>query len=76
MNIVHESGADGADTKPEGGSRDEPARANPFAGHVGRNFEDDVGDVEDGENLVVIVTFQVETFLEARELRVTCHQSL
>ena len=74
MDVVHKSGADGADTETEGDGRDVPPRADPFAGHVGRNFEDDVGDIEDGENLIVVVAFQAKILLETSQLGVTCNR--
>lgn len=48
MDIVDKSRSDRADSKAQRGQWDEPARAHPFAEHVGGDFEDDVGDIEDG----------------------------
>ena len=76
MDVVHKPSADGADTETEGDRRDVPPRADPFAGHVGRYLEDDVGDVEDGQDRVVVVAFQTEIPLESREPRITCKQKL
>jgi len=72
VDIVHKSCADGAEAETKRDGRDEPARADPFAGHVGRDFEDDVGDVEDRENPVVVIAFEVKILFETGELRVTC----
>jgi hypothetical protein len=57
VDIVHERCADRADTETQGDERDKPPRSDPFASHVCRDFEDDVGDIEDGENPVVVVAF-------------------
>lgn len=72
VDVGDESGADGADAEPERDGGDEPAGADPLAGHVGGDLEDDVGDVEDGEDLVVVVARHVKVLLEPGELGVAC----
>ena len=62
MDVVDESRADGTYPESERDGGDEPAGTDVFAGHVGGDLEDDVGDVEDGEEFVVIVTFEPEVF--------------
>jgi hypothetical protein len=57
LDVVHERGADRADTETQGDERDKPPRPDPFASHGCRDFEDDVGDIEGGENYIVVVAF-------------------
>ena len=76
MDVVDEGGADGADSEAEWDAGNEPARANPFTGHVGWDLEDNVGDVEDGENPVVVISFQVEILLETSEFGIACNKTL
>jgi hypothetical protein len=64
MDVVDESRADRADTKPKRDDWDEPSWAYPFAGNVRRDLEDDVGDVEDGENGIIVVSGQMKIFFE------------
>jgi hypothetical protein len=58
--VVNKSGSDRADSKPERGDRNEPARTEEFAGCGGRDLEDDVGNVEGCEDNVVVVAFQMK----------------
>lgn len=51
----------GCNTKAERSGWNKPTRTDPFAGHVRRDLENNVRDVEDGDELVVIV---------ARELKI------
>ena len=62
---------DGEDTESECDPRDEPSWTDPFTSHVGRNLEDDVRDVEDGQDFVVVVSLQMQVFLESGELCIT-----
>lgn len=71
MDIVHKSSADGTHAEPDGDGWEIPPRAHPLAGHVRRDLEDDVGDEEGREDLVVVVTFHVEVLLKTGEPRVT-----
>ena len=74
MDIVHESRADGTDPKPESDGRDEPPWADDFADHVGRDLEQNVRDIEHGEDPVVIVAAQLQIFLEPSDFRVSCRR--
>ena len=46
VDVCHESSTDGYNAEAERDGGNEPARTNYLAGHVGRDFEDDVGDVK------------------------------
>lgn len=61
---MDKGGSDRCYSKTERSGRDEPAGPDPFTAHIGRNFEDDITDVEDGQELIVVVTFHVEVFFE------------
>jgi len=71
MDVMNKGRADGADTETERDGWYEPARAEVFTSHVGRYLEDDVRDVEDGENDIVIITPQAQVFLESSEFGIT-----
>jgi hypothetical protein len=71
VDIIHERSADRADAKTEGKGGDIPPRTDPLASHVGGNFEENIGDIEDGEDFIVIVTFEAEIFFESGDLRIT-----
>lgn len=60
-----EGGGDGDDAEGEGGGGEEPAGADPLAEDGGGDLEEDVGDVEGGEDDVVVVAFEVEVLVEA-----------
>jgi hypothetical protein len=70
MDVVNEGGSERADTESERDGRYEPARADPFAGHVGRDLEDDVADVEDGQHGVVVVATHAKLFLQTGDFGV------
>lgn len=72
MDVGHEGGADAADAEAEGYRGDVPAWADVFAGHVGGDLEEDVRDVEDGEDFVVVVAREAEVGFEAGEFGVAC----
>lgn len=55
VDVVHECSADGADAETERDGRDEVSGSNELAGHIGGDFEDDVGDVENRQDDVVTV---------------------
>lgn len=65
--VVDESTCHGSNTKAEGDAGDEPARTKVFAGEVRWDLEDDVADVEDGQHEVVVVSDQLQVFLETRQ---------
>ena len=65
-----ESCSQGSNAKADRNGRDEPARTPPFADDVGRDLEDYVRDVEDGQDGVVIVALHAEILLE------TCQTSV
>lgn len=60
-------------TETQGDSREEESRAHPFAHHVARNFEEDVGDVENGEGDIEVVAFHFEVFFETGQFRISCN---
>ena len=70
MDVVDESSANRTYSKPERDSGDEPARANLLASYSRRNFEKDVGNIEDRENFVIIVAFEVEVFRKTGQPRI------
>lgn len=72
MNVVAEGGEDGAEAEAERDGGQIPAGTDELAQHVRRNLKDNVGDVEDGEDLVVVVTHQLQVLLEAGKLSITC----
>ena len=53
-----------------------PTPADPFRGHVGKDLEEDIEDVEDKENFVVFITYQAEISLETSQLCVTYNESI
>lgn len=57
-------GGDGGDAEADGDDGDEPAGAHDFAEHVGGDFEEGVGDEEDGEADAVVAAFHAEVFFE------------
>jgi hypothetical protein len=54
---VDERGAERGDAEAERDDGDEPAGPDPLAGDVGGDLEEDIGDVEDGEDGVVVVSY-------------------
>lgn len=68
MNI---GGSDRTAAEGEGGKWQPPAWSKIFASHGGRDLEQDVTDIEDGENNVVIISDQFKIFLEASETGIT-----
>lgn len=56
-------GGHGAGAEAEGDGGDVPAGSDPFAGDVGGDLEDDVGDVENGQESVVVIALEVEVRL-------------
>jgi hypothetical protein len=69
---VHKCGANGHDAEAERYGGDIPPGTYPFASHIGRDFKNDVGYVEDGEDGIVIVAFQVEFLFEPGEPCISC----
>ena len=65
--VGDEGGEDGGEAEAERGQGDEPAGAHPLAHDVGGDLEDDVADVEDGEDDVVVEAGEAEISLEAGE---------
>lgn len=57
----------GCNTKAKRSGWNKPTRTNPFAGHVRRDFEDNVRNVEDGDELVVIVALELEILFKSGE---------
>jgi hypothetical protein len=64
---MHKSSADREDAECKRSGGNEPARAKIFAGHVARQLEDDVADVEGAQDGVVVVAFEIEIFLKSRK---------
>ena len=61
---MHESGSNGADAKPQCCRRQKPSWADEFAANCRWDLEDDVLDIEDREDSVVVIAFQVEILLK------------
>jgi hypothetical protein len=76
VDVGHECGTDRADTKAKREKGNVPPWAEPFAGHVGRDFEEDIRDIEDGENFVVVIASQAKIGLETSQLCVTYDESV
>lgn len=70
MDVVDESSANGANAKAERDGRNEPAGANPLAAHVGGKLKDDVGNVEDGQEEVVVVALEAKVLLKTGQARI------
>jgi hypothetical protein len=64
MDVMDKGGANRADSKSKGNRGYESARANLLASNSRRDFEENVGDVEDGEDSIVVVSAEVEVFFE------------
>lgn len=62
------------DAETERDAGDEPAGTDPFAANVRRDFEDDIGDVKDGEEGVVVVALETEVIFESCETCVTLEE--
>lgn len=62
--VVDESYGDGKIIEVEGDGGDELVGVKVFVVDVGWDFENNVGDVEDGEEIVVVVVGKVEIFFE------------
>ena len=71
--VVHEGRGQRDDAEAEGDGRDEPAWPNPLAHDVGRDFEDNVRDVEDGEERIVVVALEAQVPLETGDFGISCH---
>lgn len=71
MDVVNKGSANGRNAEAEGDDGDEPSWADPFAGNVGGNLEDDVADVEDGEDGIVVVARELEVLLQAGQAGVS-----
>jgi len=67
MDITNESKCHSQNAEAECCRWYEPARSDPLTGHSTWDLEDDVGDVEDGENLVVLVSLQTEILFKSSE---------
>lgn len=61
--------------KEERGRGEEPARADVFAGDGRGDLKEDVGDVEDGEDHVVVVALEVEVLIQACDACVSYQSS-
>jgi hypothetical protein len=68
--VADESGEDGDKTETETGQGNKPARTHPFAEDICGDLENDVGDVEDGEDDVVVEVDETEVGFEACEARI------
>lgn len=72
---LDESRGDADAAKEERGRGEEPTRADVFAGDGGGDLKEDVGDVEDGEDHVVVVALEVEVLVQARDTCVSYESS-
>ena len=71
VDVVDKSRADGTDTETERNGGYESARTNLLTGDGRRDFEENVGDVKDGEDSVVVVSPKMEVFLETGKSCIT-----
>ncbi len=69
---MDKGGADRDDAETERNGRDEPAGPDPLAHDVGGNLEQNVRDVEDGEQGIVVVTRHAKVFLKASNFGISC----
>ena len=67
MDVVTEASEDTAESEAEGCSGDEPAWTHVFAERGARNFEEDVADIERGEDRVVVVFLEIEILFKTSE---------
>jgi hypothetical protein len=67
---MYEGGGDTDDAKEERCEREEPTRTHPLASNGGGDFEEDIRDVKDREDLVVVVTLKLEILSESGDTRV------
>lgn len=70
MDVVDKSSANGANAKAERDGRNEPTGAKPLAAHVGGKLKDDVGNVEDGQEEVVVVALEAKVLLKPGQARI------
>lgn len=64
VDVVDKGRRNGNGAKAQRDDGDEPSRTDPLAADIRRNLKEDVRDVEDGQDLVVVVTFEVEILLQ------------
>ena len=72
----NKSSTKGRDAKEERQKWKKPAGAHPFANKVRWDFENDVRDVEDGDDGVVVIALHAEVFIETSNFGVSCEQVL
>lgn len=65
MKSVDKSRANRTNAEAEGDDGNEPTRTNPLAADVEGNFENDVTDVEHGQNSIVVIAFESKVFLKS-----------
>ena len=70
MDIVYKGRAYGADAEAERDGRNKPAGPDPLTGHIGGDLEEDIGDVEHREDLIVVVVLQLQVLLQTGQFRV------
>ena len=70
LEVVRQTHGDHCDAPDDHDARNEDARSKALQEDVGEGFEEGIGDEEDGEAGIVLTAGDVETFLEAIQLRV------
>ena len=67
---MHKGRTDGTNAKYQGRSWKKPSWANPLAGDVAWNLEDDVRNIEDREDGIIIVPLKIEIFFKPGKFRI------
>lgn len=75
VDVVDKSSANRANAKAERDGRDEPTGANPLAAHVGGKLKDNIGNVEDGQEEVVVVALEAKVLLKTGQARIAGRKS-
>lgn len=75
MDVVDKSGANRANAEAQRNDGNKPAGTHPLAAHITWNLENNVGNVEDGQEAVVVVALELEVLLQACQARIAANQS-
>jgi hypothetical protein len=76
MDVVHKRRTNRCDTETQRNDGDEPARPYPLASDVGWDLEDNIADIEDRQDRVVVVSFELEIFFQTRQTGVADIRSI
>ena len=65
---MDKGGGDGGHSEEQRRAWEEPTRSDPLTHDIGRDLEQDVRDIEDGENDIIVVAFETKVLLQAGNL--------